>query len=353
MSGTSVDRVDFAYINTNGTDYVKIICGKTYRYSNKYKQKIQIIIKKLKKNEFISLKDIDKIVSKNFYKLTKKFLKEFKINIKKIHYIGLSGQTVLHKPNKKKSIQLGSGKYLSKKLKINVISDFRKNDLKNGGEGAPIACFYNHYLANKIKKKVAFINIGGVSNLCYVNNKKIIAFDLGPGNAQIDDFMWKNFHLNYDLNGNIAKKGNLNLEILNLFVKDKYFKKTYPKSLDREYFGKFNKKFYKIEIKNTINTLSMMTVYSIKNGLELLIKDKFKIDLIILTGGGRKNKFIYNKLKELTNNKIINIDEIGYNGDLIEAEAFAYLAIRSIKKLALSTPQTTGVKRSTTGGILN
>ena len=146
MSGTSIDGMDFSYIETNGTDIVKTIVGTSYKYTNQYKYNIKKFIKKIQFNNSISLKKIDLLVSKQFLKMTKKFMKEYNMKVKNIDYIGLSGQTILHKPDNKISIQLGSGIYLSKNLKINVVSDFRKNDILNGGQGAPIGAFYHQYL---------------------------------------------------------------------------------------------------------------------------------------------------------------------------------------------------------------
>jgi len=353
MSGTSIDGVDFSFLETNGTNYAKVISGTSYKYNIDYKLKIKKFINKLQKNLNTSLQKIDDIVSKKFLKMTKKFFKEFKINPNKIDYIGFSGQTVLHLPNKKISIQLGSGKFLAEKLKINIISNFRQNDIIKGGQGAPIASFYNQYLIKKINKNFAFVNIGGISNICYATKKNIIAFDLGPGNALIDDYALKKINKNYDNNGNISKKGNLNKKILDFFIKNSFFKKNYPKSLDRNHFNLFLKKVDKLSNEDAMHTLSMMTVYCIKFGIKLLKKNNIIIDGIVLTGGGRKNTFILNKLKEILNIKITNIDNLGLNGDLIEAESFGYIAIRSIKKLPLSLPTTTGVKKPTTGGTLN
>jgi len=349
MSGTSVDGIDFSFLETDGKNFVKIILGKSYKYDNNYKIKIKKFIKKIKINNSISLKKIDLIVSKKFLKMTIKFISEFNIKTNNIDYIGLSGQTILHKPDNKISIQLGSGSFLSRNLKINVISNFRENDILNDGQGAPIGAFYHKFLINKLNKKTVIINIGGISNICFAYKKKLIAFDLGPGNSLIDDYMWIILKKNYDKNGNLSSKGKLNKQIIKEFLNDKFFKKKYPKSLDREYFNHFLNKVKNLNKEDAIHTLSMMTVISIIKGINLLNE---KIEQIILTGGGRKNNFIYEKLKEMTKIHIINIDKLGINGDLIESEAFGYLAARSIKKLPLSINTTTGVKKQTTGGIL-
>ena len=349
MSGTSVDGIDFAFLETNGTDHVKNISGISYEYNNQYKVRVKKFIKQIKNNNSLSLNKIDLLVSRIFLHMTNKFIKEFNINTSEVDYIGLSGQTILHKPNKKICIQLGSGIFLSKHLKINVVSNFRQNDILNDGQGSPIGAFYHQYLLNKLNINSVFINLGGIANICYANKDRLIAFDTGPANALIDDFMWKRMKKNYDENGNLSFKGKLDEILLNEFLNDEYFKKNYPKSLDREYFNLFLQKTEKLSNEDAVHTLSMMTVHSIKKGIDLLGQ---KIDRIILTGGGRKNSFIFNRLKKITNLDIINIDNLGLNGDLLEAEAFGYLAIRSIKKLPISLNTTTGVKKPITGGIL-
>ena len=349
MSGTSMDGVDFIFLETNGTDYVKQILGKSYEYSRKYKSYLKKFVNNININNNLSYKEINKKVSIHFLKFTKKFINEFNIDISFIDFIGFSGQTVLHKPEKQLTIQLGSGSFLAKKLKIKVVSDFRKNDILKGGQGAPIGAYYNQYLSKKINKKAVFVNLGGVGNICYCNNNNIIAFDTGPANALIDDFIWKKQRKKFDKNGKLSLNGNLNKDILNNILKDKYFKKKYPKSLDRQYFHKYLKSLKNLSTNDALHTLSMLTVCSIKKGLDLIDS---KINLIILTGGGRKNLFFLKKLKEIIDLDVVDIDSLGLNGDLIEAEAFAYLAIRSFKKLPISNHGTTGVKKSITGGIL-
>ena len=349
MSGTSIDGIDFSYLETNGTNYVKVISGISYEYNIKYISKVKEFIRKIHIDNSLSSKKMDLLISRQFLYMTNKFINEFKIDKSKIDYIGLSGQTIFHKPDKKISFQLGSGKFLSKHLNIKVISNFRQNDILNGGQGAPIGAFYNQYLTKKLNMKMAFINIGGIANICYSCEEKIIAFDVGPGNSLIDDFMWLRLKKKFDKNGNLSFKGKLNKKIINEFLKDDFFNKKYPKSLDREYFYHFIEKTKFLSNEDGVHTLSMLTVLSIIKGINLLNEN---FNQIVLTGGGRNNSFICYKLKEISNLKFVNIDEFGINGDLLEAEAFAYLAARSSKKLPLSLQTTTGVKKPVTGGVL-
>ena len=183
-----------------------------------------------------------------------------------------------------------------------------------------------------------------------MNNKELISFDMGPANAIIDDLSSYFYKKKFDKNGSFAKKGKIINEIFNNFKKELYFKKKFPKSLDRDHFNYFFKILKKYKPNDAIYTASIMTIYSIMIGLKLLRK---KISLLVLTGGGRKNLFLIKKLKKETLLKkieILNIDELGFNGDLVEAQMFGYLAVRSVKKLTISLPSTTGVNKAISGG---
>ena len=354
MSGTSMDGIDCSYLKTNGASFVSIICESTYNYSIYYKKNLEKIIKdintisKRERNQYI--KNNERLVTNYFIKVIKKFIKENNIKKKQVDYIGFSGQTILHDPKNYVSIQLGSCKKIKKELGIKIIGDFRQKDISLGGEGAPIGSFYYKYILNKISKSSAIINLGGIANICYANKNSLIAFDVGPANLLIDDLMKINFKRNFDLNGKHAFKGIVNTKLINNFKNDIFFKKNYPKSLDREYFKRYFSYLEKLEKYNSICTASTMTVEAILLGIKLLNK---KINTIILTGGGRKNEFIVNKLKKSLKSKKIKvkiIDQFNINGDLLEAQAFGYLAIRSLRKLTISLPTTTGVKKPLTGG---
>jgi len=354
MSGTSMDGLDCSYIKTNGTNFVEIIKESTYEFSPRYKNKLRKIISRAPKNNVSQQKkyfcENEDYITNNLLKFISIFINKIKAKKNIIDLIGISGQTVLHNPKKKLSIQLGSCSKINRILHIPVIGNFRENDINNGGQGAPIGSFYHQFILNKISKKSAIINLGGISNITYTSTKELISFDMGPGNALIDDLTYYFYKKKFDRQGNYAKKGNLIKEVLNNFQKDIFLKQNYPKSLDREYFNRFFNILKNKKSIDAIHTATMMSVISIIMGIKLLKKD---IDNIIVTGGGRKNHFLMKIIaNKLNKNQIINIDEFGYNGDLLEAQMFAYLAVRSLKKLPLSTPYTTGVNRSVTGGNL-
>ena len=238
MSGTSMDGLDFSLMETDGKKHISIICEKSYFYTNSYKYKLKKIIESYNLNKKTNKLQNQKLVTEKFIQLINKFIIEYKINKQTIDFIGLSGQTIYHNPKKKKTIQYGSCKDIQKKVKINVIGNFRKNDIKNGGQGAPIGAFYHKYIIETFSNNSAIINIGGISNISFLKNNKLFAFDVGPGNSLIDDLMMHFYKKNYDLNGKIAFTGNVNKIIISKILNDVFYSMNYPKSLDRQYFNK-------------------------------------------------------------------------------------------------------------------
>ena len=350
MTGTSMDGIDISYCSTDGLNYIKIIDEKSYNYPIS----IQTIIKKIKiinysKNQ--NIKKYDKKITDIIINYLKIFLKEFNISKKQVDFISLSGQTVLHVPKKKFTLQLGNPNLICKSFKLNVVSDFRIQDILNGGQGAPIGSYYHKLLINKFNSKSAIINLGGVANFSLINKNKLISSDICPANAISDDLMFYFFRKKFDKNGILASKGIKDIKITEEYKKNNFFKKKFPKSLDRNNFYYLFKKLKKLKPKDALNTSSNFTIYSINKLIDHKIFEH--INEIIFTGGGRKNKYILSTLNNLRKDiKFSIIDDYKFNGDLIEAQMFAYIGVRSVKKLVLSSPYTTGVRKSLTGGKL-
>jgi len=350
MTGTSMDGIDISYCATNGLNKIKIFHEKSYNYSIL----IQSFIKNIKiynVNNKITVEKNDTKITKIIIYYLKKFLKEFYIPKKNIDFISLSGQTIIHLPKKKLTLQLGNPTLISKYFKLNVVSDFRINDILNNGQGAPIGSYYHKLLINKINSQSAIINLGGVANFSLINKNKLISSDIGPANAITDDLMFYFFKKKFDKNGMLASKGKIDIKITEQYIKNNFFKKKFPKSLDRNNFYYLFEKLKKLKPKDALNTSSNFTIYSIIKLIDHKIcKD---INEFIFTGGGRKNKYILKTLRNLRKDiKFSIIDDYKFNGDLIEAQMFAYIGVRSIKKLILSSPYTTGVRKSLTGGKL-
>ena len=353
MSGTSIDGIDLSLIKSDGEKNIEVIDNIYQKYNNKFRQKIKknidLCYSKYQFTKFSKeIKAVEKDITIRHAKLCN-LVKNKNKNIK-IDLIGFHGQTMLHNPKKGYSIQIGDSKLLSKLTKTTVVSNFRNNDILNGGQGAPLAPLYHNLILSNILKIIpsAIINIGGIANITYIEKKnKIISFDTGPGNCLLDSWVKNKSKVFFDKNGNFAKKGKLNKRILDNFFKDPYYTKKPPKSLDVK---KFNLKYLEnSNLEDGCATLSALTIKSINTAVRSLKKPP---KIILFTGGGRNNKFIINKLKTLINKPIYLIDKFNFNGDFIESQAFAYLAIRSYLKKVITLPSTTGVRKPCSGGII-
>jgi len=357
MSGTSGDGIDGSIIQSDGEKKLIIKKNTFIEYKANMREEIRNLKEKINilKDVTSYKKDIETLEKKITYlnsDLIQKIIKESKINLNSIDVIGFHGQTIFHDPKNYYSKQLGDGFLLSNIIKKKVVYDFRKNDLKNGGQGAPLTPIYHDLIRTNfdLKVPVAFVNIGGISNITYIDkNNKIFSFDTGPGNFLIDRVLQKhsNNKIQYDKDGEIAFKGKVNEIILETFLNDPYYNLSPPKSLD---VNDFNLSGIRgLSLPDSIATLSELTTRTIFDSIKLYNNSSVKI---ILCGGGRKNKYIFQRLNKLSNGNTINIDSLNIDGDFIESQAFAYLAIRSLLNLPISFPSTTGVKNKCTGGTL-
>jgi len=354
MSGTSADGVDASIIQSNGDNEYEVILDKYFKYTQSIYQNIHNL-----KEEINYSKDL-KILSKKIQPLEKeitlfhaevvdKIIQNSKLNI---DFIGFHGQTIFHNAKEKISKQLGDGKLLSKLTKKSVIYDFRQNDLKNGGQGAPLTPIFHKLLKNKFRlKEATFVNIGGIANITSISSDNIMSgTDIGPGMCLIDRWIRKKSKKNYDEKGILGSSGKVNKSVLEKLInnfnqKEKVLSKDNIQSFDTKYF---DYSFVKnLSLEDGVATLTEFTAKIILSSIKAGNRYKEKI---ILCGGGRKNNFLVKRLKK-DSNRIKLIDEYKIDGDFVESQAFAYLSIRSFLKLPISFPETTGVREPCTGGI--
>ncbi len=343
-----MDGIDISLVKTNGLDLERLNKNYFYKYSLNTKAKLMEIINRDVNFNLKQKLHLDEFITNEHYLA----LKDLDIT-KTCDLIGFHGQTIYHNPSNRYSIQIGDPKSLAKMLNKNVIFDFRTNDLELGGEGAPLAPIYHKYIIEKLNLKLpsCIINIGGVSNLTYWDGEKLIGFDTGPGNALMDDYSLTKFNKSFDKGGNLASKGFPIMKEVKKFSQLDFFKKTQPKSLDRQSFvapyKEFIKKNYKVY--DIMATLSEFTVETIGTGLELLPK---KVSSVVITGGGYRNVHLMKRLREKLKINIFSEKDLGLNFDYLEAELIAYLSARSIYKLPFTFPSTTGVSKPSSGGKL-
>ena len=352
MSGTSMDGVDASIIQSDGETNCKAIFNKYYEYNKGLFEDLTSL-----RDKIYNLKDLNKMgpeivslekeITLFHAKICNEIIKDSGLEI---DFIGFHGQTIYHNVEEKISKQIGDGNLLSQLVKKKVVYNFRKNDLENGGEGAPLTPIYHKSLVEflerkeKIKTPINILNIGGIANLTLINsNYEIISRDIGPGNCLIDKWMRKNSDKKYDENGKSAKLGKI----------DKFI---FDQSLDNFYNNDISKK-------KSLDTndfdISFARGLSLENGActiteftaEILSKHLSNENTYVC-GGGRKNQFLIESIQKKIRTKIKNIDEIGIDGSFIESQAFGYLAIRSFLRLPISFPNTTGCKKPCTGGVI-
>ena len=357
MSGTSGDGVDASIIRTNGINQYESVKDKYFEYDNSIYKDIHNLKDKIHKIEHLNIyKNEINTLERDITIFHAKIIKEFDLNDDTL--IGFHGQTIYHSPKEKISKQLGNGKLLNQLTKKNIVFDFRGNDILNGGQGAPLTPVFHHLISNqnKINLPVCFLNIGGISNITIVIDKddlsKLISKDIGPGNCLIDRWIRNNSDKKFDQDGVIASSGTKN-QIFYEQAQELYFNRIDKEKLSFD-TNDFDISFMRgLSLEDGATTLTDFTASIIGEELFQSIKNsKEKIKKIFLCGGGRKNNFLIRKIKENLPNDIElkTIDDCNIDGDFIESQAFAFLAVRSVLQLPLSFPSTTGCIISSTGG---
>ena len=366
MSGTSMDGVDASIIKSNGTDQFINILDCYFEFDKEIYEKLVNLRNLINLSEDLEkyskeIEILNKELTLFHGRIINKITKEAD---DKIDLVGFHGQTIYHNPKNLISKQLGNGELLSQLVNTDVIYDFRQNDLKQGGQGAPLTPIFHNLISSiisnkyNIKNPIHILNIGGISNLTktvpVTEIDSIKGFDIGPGNCLIDEWIRNNSSKRYDEFGKIGRSGSVNELILNQAI-DNFKINTYTNSLD---IKDFDTSFVRgLSLEDGCATLTKFTAYLIANGIKYchLSNNQIKENYLIC-GGGRKNNFLIDCIKqELFNQKNINIDLIdnyNFNGDFIESQAFGYLAIRSYLNLPISFPGTTGCKNKVTGGVL-
>ncbi len=367
MSGTSMDGVDLSLIKSDGFSQFTTILNRYEKFDHKLQQNLMILRDKiLNPRDLEKYSDEIKKIEREVTLLNGKIIeKTLSKNDYKIDLIGFHGQTIFHDPKEKVSIQIGNGKLLSQITKKIVVSNFRNQDLINGGQGAPLTPIFHKLIFSLINKKfkISFptniVNIGGITNMTQIidndiNGTNIYAYDIGPGNCLIDEWVRKNSSQKIDKDGKLANSGKVNELILNQAI-DNFTINSYDNSLDVK---DFDLSFIKgLSLEDGCATITKFTAYLIARGIENLNKiNDINPKINLICGGGRKNIFLINSINEYLDNKktkIENIDNFDFDGDFIESQAFGYLSIRSFLNLPISFPSTTRCKTVTVGGIIN
>jgi len=354
MSGTSLDGIDVALLRTDGEDLVQRGPSATYPYRPDQQAVLQDALQEAKSLEARDarpgiLAEAERALTEWHAGAVRRFLDENGLTHLEIDVIGFHGQTVIHRPERRLTVQLGLGPLLARRTGIPIVYDMRAADVAAGGQGAPLVPVYHRALAAEFTERpVALVNIGGVANMTWIGNRgELVAFDTGPGNALLNDWCERHTDVPYDRDGQLGRRGKCNADVLGQLLKNNFFATSAPKSLDRNSFD--------ASVVNALSpadgaaTLTRFTAEAIAASVRL-VPDPPR--LYIISGGGRLNPTLMRDLRNLLQAPVMSAEQSGMNGDSMEAEAWAYLAVRCLRGLPITFPGTTGAPRPLPGGII-
>jgi len=368
MSGTSLDGVDVALveIKNNWIDTrINLIGFIEFSFPTGLKS----IILRNSQKETSNVEDISQLnflIPQIYFEAIESLCDQIDFDLDKIDLVGTHGQTIHHLPITREyfghqvssTLQIGDPSVLAKLTGKITVGDFRPSDVALGGQGAPLVPYFDFLLFHSNDKNRGLLNIGGISNITILNKEKgqnnVLAFDTGPGNMLIDILMMRFYDKEFDENGAIASSGKLNEDLLiALITKDSFIEAEPPKSTGREYYGMefilpFFDEFKNISNEDWLHTVTKFTAYSVFRNYEKFIRDETELDELFISGGGAKNKFLYESLAHYFENiEVKVIDEIGVSSDAKEAICFAVLANETISGNSSNIPRTTGASKPT------
>ncbi|MGE0564208.1 MAG: anhydro-N-acetylmuramic acid kinase [Pseudolabrys sp.] len=357
MSGTSLDGVDVAFVETDGERILAL--GPTgYRpYSDSERDLLrQALVEGPALTDRTArpgcLAEAEALVTRVHAETVESFMTAEQIGHDLVDIVGFHGQTVIHKPADKLTVQIGDAVALAKRLKLPVACDFRAADIAAGGQAAPLVPVFHQAMARDLARPhpIAVLNIGGVANVTFVDGGDPVACDTGPGNALIDDFMRARTGAPYDNHGDVAATGKPDQALIDRVLADPFFSLKPPKSLDRNAFAFANLGLPDYSVPDGAATLSALTVQSVARVLPHLPAVP---KAWIVAGGGARNNTLMAMLKErLAPATVETADDAGWSADALEAQAFAFLAVRTLRGLPITFPHTTGAPAPMHGGII-
>jgi len=350
MSGTSLDGVDAAVVETDGITITQFGPSAYRPYSASEQAVLRAALGKWPDDP--GLQAAQRLVEAAHLEVLAGF--------SGIDLVGFHGQTLAHDPAGRGTHQLGDGAALSEGLGLPVVWDFRSNDIRLGGQGAPLAPFFHFACAKWIgaTQPLAFLNLGGVGNLTWIDpactrpedDGALLAFDTGPANAPINDLVHARLGLDYDVDGRLAAAGTVADGALELFLDEGYFNQMPPKSLDRDTFADMLDLVRELDDADAAATMTAMAAAAVMRGMEHCPRPPVRV---LVTGGGRHNPVMMQMLRVGLDCAVDPVEDVGLDGDMLEAQAFAYLAVRVARGLPTSCPGTTGVRAAVGGGVLS
>lgn len=379
MSGTSADGVDAAILTTDGRDLAQAGASLFVPYEEPLRAAILALMHGEGDEQSVAQALTDVHI-----RAVRQLMEQANGSHETVGLIGFHGQTIRHAPHEGITQQIGDAARMARELGIPVVADFRSADVRAGGQGAPLVPLYHAALAHNLEKPLMVVNIGGVSNVTWIGEastvdglalrsaseplaagaseawggsppsiNNLLAFDCGTGNALLDDWVHRHTGARYDKNGEMAARGQLDAALLAAFLHDPFFAAPAPKSLDRNHFNPFMAAqaaaFEQLSPEDGAATLTAMTAHAITAAVQVVPQPPKRL---LICGGGRHNPTLMGMLQAAVGLPVEPVEAVGWDGDMLEAQAFAYLAARSVQGLPLSLPTTTGVKEAVTGGVV-
>jgi anhydro-N-acetylmuramic acid kinase len=345
MSGTSLDGVDAAWIETDGVRVARFGPSVTLPYEDGLRQGLRALL-----DQAEMLAEDDAELAAVEAALTERHAEAVAAIGAPADVIGMHGQTILHRPEARRTWQIGDARLLARRTGLPVVHDFRAADVAAGGEGAPLAPVFHGALAAGLPLPLAVLNIGGVANVTWIGpDGQLAAFDTGPGNGPLDDWARRRTGQSHDKDGALAQEGQVAPAVLTRLLADPYFARPGPKSLDRL---TFSARLAESGLDALSPADGAATLVAFTVGAVTMAKLPFPPKRWLVAGGGRRNPALMRALTEALGVPVDPVEAVGWDGDALEAQCFGFLAARSLAGLPLSFPSTTGVLRSLTGGRL-
>lgn len=353
MSGTSLDGIDAALIETDGESVIRPVAFRSDPYSDAARTTLReaaalaLSFDRPRPNPEILA--AEELVTRRHIMVVRQLLASAGVSAHELAAIGFHGQTIAHRPDRGWTWQIGDGAAMARAIGATVVNDLRSADVAAGGQGAPLLPVYHRALAAGLDKPVAVLNLGGVGNISWIGEgDALIAFDTGPANALIDDWMAAEAGRPFDEGGAFAATGRVDEAVLRAMLDNPWFDAPPPKSLDRADFTLDAVRG--LAAADGAATLTAFTAISVSLGLRLLPEPPKRL---IVAGGGRRNAALMRMISEACAVQAEPIETVGWNGDATEAEGFAYMAVRALKGLPISFPGTTGAPEPMTGGQMH
>jgi anhydro-N-acetylmuramic acid kinase len=349
ISGTSMDGIDVALLRSDGERVERSGKGGSYPYPADLRADLLAFLADPARAETDPLTELEARTTDAHVAAIRRFVSEHGVDLGAVDIVGMHGQTVWHRPERRFTRQLADGARAAAALGVDVVTRFRDADVAAGGEGAPFAPLYHRALAEPLAKPLMVLNLGGVGNVTYIDSETTIAFDTGPASALLDDFVRRRRGLAFDEGGKLAASGHADARVVAELMANPFFAAKPPKSLDR---NDFHARAKIVDLMGDADGAATLAAFTIEATVAALAHVPGQPSRWLVTGGGRLNRVFMDGLARRLGVAVDPVEAVGWNGDLLEAELFGFLAVRSLRGLPLSLPTTTGVPRPLTGGQL-